>query len=104
LDREAEHNRWRSRALGVKRSIADRLWAVKATAGAASIRMNAEMSVANPSSSSCGVSSSSGKRRISWSEGCPVVATQALADLDCGHDSTGRLVCRDMTVLSGWQL
>ena len=33
FDREAEHNRWRSRALGVKRSIAYRLQAVKATAG-----------------------------------------------------------------------
>jgi hypothetical protein len=34
FDREAEHNRWRSRALGVKRSIAYRLQAVKASAGA----------------------------------------------------------------------
>jgi hypothetical protein len=34
FDREAEHNRWRSRALGVKRSIAYRLQAAKATAGA----------------------------------------------------------------------
>jgi hypothetical protein len=34
FDREAEHHRWRSRALGVKRSIAYRLQAVKATAGA----------------------------------------------------------------------
>ncbi len=34
FDREAEHNRWRSRALGVKRSIASRLQAAKATAGA----------------------------------------------------------------------
>ena len=34
FDREADHNRWRSRALGVKRSIASRLQAAKATAGA----------------------------------------------------------------------
>jgi hypothetical protein len=34
FDREAEHNRWRSRALGVKRSISYRLQAAKATAGA----------------------------------------------------------------------
>ena len=34
FDREAEHNRWRNRALGVKRSIAYRLQTVKATAGA----------------------------------------------------------------------
>ncbi len=34
FDREAEHQRWRNRALGVKRSIAYRLQAVKAAAGA----------------------------------------------------------------------
>jgi hypothetical protein len=34
FDRQAEHNRWRSRALGVKRSISYRLQTVKAAAGA----------------------------------------------------------------------
>ena len=34
FDREAEHNRWRGRALDVKRSIAYRLQVAKATAGA----------------------------------------------------------------------
>jgi hypothetical protein len=34
FDWEAEHHRWRNRALGVKRSIAYRLQAAKATAGA----------------------------------------------------------------------
>jgi hypothetical protein len=34
FDRQAEHNRWRNRALGVKRSIAYRLQTVKAAAGA----------------------------------------------------------------------
>ena len=33
FDRQAEHNRWRNRALGIKRSIAYRLQAAKATAG-----------------------------------------------------------------------
>jgi hypothetical protein len=42
FDREAEHHRWRSRALGVKRSIAYRLQAVKATAGSQGQRVAQE--------------------------------------------------------------
>jgi len=42
FDREAEHNRWRNRALGVKRSIAYRLQAVKAIAGSQTQRVAEE--------------------------------------------------------------